>query len=190
MDAPRSGGVEARRPALLWRNAGRTIGAGRLDQASHQRIAPRGRSRRRGRVPAAALESFAFEVPAAEDDLAASLRAASVLAPLADQGVDDPQELLAAARAEYSRLLGALYNFGHYGGVITISVDGREAARSRRSRRRAHPLHRGGGAPRARSTPSRAPSWILSPRQRHSRRLRAGPAGPERRPSARPRAPP
>jgi len=79
-------------------------------------------------VPAAALESFAFLVPSADDDLTARLRGASVLVPLADQGVDDPQELLAAARAEYSRLLGALYNFGYYGGVITISVDGREAA--------------------------------------------------------------
>jgi translocation and assembly module TamA len=78
--------------------------------------------------PAAALESFAFEVPSADDDLAARLRGASVLAPLADQSVQDPQELLAAARAEYSRLLGALYNLGYYGGVITISVDGREAA--------------------------------------------------------------
>jgi translocation and assembly module TamA len=79
-------------------------------------------------MPASALESFVFQVPSADDALAARLRGASVLAPLADQGVGDPQELLAAARSEYSRLLGALYDLGHYGGVITISVDGREAA--------------------------------------------------------------
>jgi translocation and assembly module TamA len=79
-------------------------------------------------LPAGALDAFSFLVPAADETLTARLRGASVLAPLADQGVDDAQELLAAARAEYSRLLGALYNEGHYGGVITISVDGREAA--------------------------------------------------------------
>jgi translocation and assembly module TamA len=79
-------------------------------------------------APAVAVETFVFRVEAADDALAARLRGASVLAPLADQEVDDPQELLAAARAEYSRLLGALYDTGHYGGVITVSVDGREAA--------------------------------------------------------------
>jgi translocation and assembly module TamA len=77
---------------------------------------------------AAPLETFSFDVTGADDAVANRLRGASVLVPLADQSVDDPQEVLAAARAEYSRLLGALYDMGHYGGVITVSIDGREAA--------------------------------------------------------------
>lgn len=79
-------------------------------------------------LSAAPLETFAFEVTGADEALEARLRGASVLVPLADQSIDDPQEVLAAARSEYSRLLGALYDEGHYGGVITVSVDGREAA--------------------------------------------------------------
>ncbi len=37
-------------------------------------------------------------------------------------------DVMAAARADYGRLLGRLYAEGHYSGVITIKVDGREAA--------------------------------------------------------------
>ena len=36
--------------------------------------------------------------------------------------------LLATARADYKRILGALYDEGYYGGAISILVDGREAA--------------------------------------------------------------
>lgn len=36
--------------------------------------------------------------------------------------------LLAKARGDYGRLLGALYNLGYYGGVISITVNGREAS--------------------------------------------------------------
>lgn len=79
-------------------------------------------------APAAALDSFSFDTPGAPEDLQESLRAASLLVSLADDGVTDPQELLAAARAEYSRLLGALYNAGYYGAVISVEIDGREAA--------------------------------------------------------------
>lgn len=38
------------------------------------------------------------------------------------------QDLVAAARADYARLSGVLYEYGYYGGVIQILVDGREAA--------------------------------------------------------------
>ena len=77
---------------------------------------------------AAPLETFDFRVAGADSAVTDRLRGASVLVPLANQSIDDPQEVLAAARAEYSRLLGALYDMGYYGGVITVSVDGREAA--------------------------------------------------------------
>ncbi len=78
--------------------------------------------------PVFALDTFSFETPGAPDDLRDRLRAASLLVSATDEGISDPQELLAAARAEYSRLLGALYNAGHYGAVISVQVDGREAA--------------------------------------------------------------
>ncbi|MEO1106175.1 MAG: outer membrane protein assembly factor, partial [Pseudomonadota bacterium] len=39
-----------------------------------------------------------------------------------------PAALLATARGDYQRLLSVLYSQGHYGGTISITVDGREAA--------------------------------------------------------------
>ena len=79
--------------------------------------------------PASALDSFVFDTPGAPDDLRSALFGASVLDSLiGDGGVTDPAELVAAARAEYSRLLGALYNNGYYAGSIRVLVDGREAA--------------------------------------------------------------
>lgn len=44
------------------------------------------------------------------------------------EGTTDTQELLAAARADYERLLAVLYDAGYFGSVISITVDGREAA--------------------------------------------------------------
>jgi len=38
------------------------------------------------------------------------------------------QDLVAAARADYARLVGVLYELGYFGGVVHIFVDGREAA--------------------------------------------------------------
>lgn len=43
-------------------------------------------------------------------------------------GTTAPQDILAAAQADYGRLVGALYERGYYGPVISIRVDGREAA--------------------------------------------------------------
>lgn len=81
-----------------------------------------------GPVPSHALETFEFRTPGAAETLADRLRAVSLVAPLSSEGVTDPQDIVAAARAEYSRLLGALYDEGFYGGVISVTVDGREAA--------------------------------------------------------------
>ncbi|MEM0906151.1 MAG: autotransporter assembly complex family protein [Pseudomonadota bacterium] len=39
-----------------------------------------------------------------------------------------PAALLATARGDYQRLLGVLYSSGRYGGTISITIDGREAA--------------------------------------------------------------
>lgn len=49
------------------------------------------------------------------------------------RGRDDPASgaagLIAKARGDYRALLGALYRQGRYGGVIAITIDGRDAAR-------------------------------------------------------------
>lgn len=79
-------------------------------------------------APAAAQERVAFQVAGAEEALVDDLRAASLLVAAQDEGVTDPQELLAAAQADYGRLVGVLYASGRFGGVINILVDGREAA--------------------------------------------------------------
>lgn len=54
------------------------------------------------------------------------LDAASLLRALDDDA--DPQDYVAAARADYRRLLTALYGEGRYGATISITVNGVEAA--------------------------------------------------------------
>ena len=78
--------------------------------------------------PAAALEQVTLEAEGAGSGLEASLRAASLLLEAEAEGITDPQELLAAARAEYGRMVGVLYGAGYYGGVVSVRLDGREAA--------------------------------------------------------------
>ncbi len=80
-------------------------------------------------VPQAnALDRIEFLAPGASDDLREDLRGASLLLAAKRDKITDPQDLFAAARAEYSRLLGTLYANGHYSGVIKVLIDGREAA--------------------------------------------------------------
>ena len=55
-----------------------------------------------------------------------TLDTASLLRALEDDA--DPQDYVAAARADYRRLLTALYAEGRYGATISITVNGREAA--------------------------------------------------------------
>jgi len=62
------------------------------------------------------------------EDLRDDLISASLILQAERDGTTDTQELLAAARADYERLLAVLYAAGHFGGVISITVDGREAA--------------------------------------------------------------
>lgn len=73
-------------------------------------------------------QELSFETPGASQELRGTLRAASVLEAVFAEKSGDPQELFAAARAEYGRLLNALYAQGHYGAVISVTLDGREAA--------------------------------------------------------------
>lgn len=74
-----------------------------------------------------ALDRVQFTVTGAPGDLDDALRAASALLALENEQ-DQPDQVLAAARAEYGRLIGALYAQGHYSPVISVLLDGREAA--------------------------------------------------------------
>jgi len=60
------------------------------------------------------------------DDLADALERASILAAGFEAGTPVPDQI-AAARADYARLIGVLYDYGHFAGVISIKLDGREA---------------------------------------------------------------
>ncbi|MEJ6389892.1 autotransporter assembly complex family protein [Gymnodinialimonas sp. 2307UL20-7] len=66
--------------------------------------------------------------PDADEELQERLRSASLLL----QETEDArtaQDIVAAARADYGRLVAALYDAGHFSPVVRIDVDGREAAR-------------------------------------------------------------
>lgn len=78
--------------------------------------------------PAPAFERLDFTVEGGDRDLVKTLRGASLLIAQKNDGLIDAQDLFAAARADYARLLGALYAEGHYSAVIRIAIDGHEVA--------------------------------------------------------------
>jgi len=66
---------------------------------------------------------------AEDSDLYARIAGGSLLIEqTSDEIQPTGQEILAAAQADYGRLLAVLYDNGHFGPVITITVDGRDAA--------------------------------------------------------------
>jgi len=79
-----------------------------------------------------ALPAHAAEVrlsaPLAPEKFAERLRAASLSVSTAAQEDSTAQDLLAAARADYARLIGVLYAEGYYGGSVSVRIDGHEAA--------------------------------------------------------------
>ncbi len=77
---------------------------------------------------ASAQGRIILETPGADNDMRSALSAASLALQTKAEGVDDPTALLAAAQADYARLLSVLYERGHFAGVISIKVNGREAA--------------------------------------------------------------
>ena len=86
-----------------------------------------------GRVWAQTASPITLSLSAAPTDLSADaltqdLRAASLLFAAEREGRLDAQDVFAAAQADYARLLSALYARSHYGGTISIRLDGREAA--------------------------------------------------------------
>ena len=78
---------------------------------------------------AASAQEVQLQLTGANDTLRDAVRGASLLySGKDDEEEADAQDLLASARADYGRILGALYAQGHYSGVIRILIDGREAA--------------------------------------------------------------
>lgn len=65
-----------------------------------------------------------------DDDLKDTLRGGSLLVEqtLLEENKPSASEILAAAQADYKRLLAVLYDNGYFSGSINILVDGREAA--------------------------------------------------------------
>ena len=56
------------------------------------------------------------------------LEASSLLVPLSQREQTDPQDVLAAAQAEYGRIVGTLYDEGYFAPAVNVVIDGREAA--------------------------------------------------------------
>lgn len=76
----------------------------------------------------AAGTEVTLDAPGFDDTGAGYLRQASLTYQTLNTPESTAQDLIAAARADYARLVGVLYELGHYGGVVQILVDGREAA--------------------------------------------------------------
>lgn len=75
-----------------------------------------------------AAQTVTLDVTEQDSELQTALTAASLSLSLQRDGAESPQDYVAAARADYRRLLTGLYSQGYYGGTISIRVDGIEAA--------------------------------------------------------------
>jgi len=76
---------------------------------------------------ASAFEARLSGVPE-EDPLFSSLTSSSLVFQAQQDSVTDGQDIVAAAQADYKRLIGTLYAAGYFGPSIRIRIDGREAA--------------------------------------------------------------
>ena len=63
-----------------------------------------------------------------DDDLRDALRAASLTKSAVDEGDAERRNLVAAAQADYRRLVAVLFEAGYFSPVINIAIDGVEAA--------------------------------------------------------------
>lgn len=100
-------------------------------------------------LPALALDTVTVNVIGGDEDLRSKLESSSLLVrDLNEQKAAEKQaqrfrfwrrnqeppqppsnaEVLATARSEYKRMISVLYAEGYYGGVINVTLDGREAA--------------------------------------------------------------
>ncbi len=78
-------------------------------------------------LPAGAAE-VTLQAPDLPDTVTDRLISASVSIKASNEETASAQDLIAAARADYGRLVSVLYSSGYYGGTVSILVDGREAA--------------------------------------------------------------
>ena len=81
-----------------------------------------------GTTSVQALDRLDIAVSGGSEELREAVETASQLRTLQSEGQTEPQDLLAAARADYARILAAMYAKGHYSVDIRILIDGREAA--------------------------------------------------------------
>ncbi len=72
--------------------------------------------------------SVSITVATSDQSILDAIQTASLSNTVSDQPNKTTQDVLGAARADYTRLIGALYALGYYSGVISIKVDGVEAA--------------------------------------------------------------
>ncbi|UOA28632.1 autotransporter assembly complex family protein [Pseudosulfitobacter sp. DSM 107133] len=79
-------------------------------------------------LPTSALEIGSFTVASSDKKLREALEQASLTVAAADNPETTPRAALAAAGADYARLVRTLYAMGYYSGVVNIKLDGREAA--------------------------------------------------------------
>ena len=79
-------------------------------------------------VSGQALDQLDFKVTGTDSAMEASLKSASGLLAAQSAKRVAALELFADARAEYAKLINALYAKGHYEPVIHVLIDGREAA--------------------------------------------------------------
>ncbi|MGH1452133.1 MAG: autotransporter assembly complex protein TamA [Paracoccaceae bacterium] len=84
-------------------------------------------------MPVRALDDLSFRLNNAadtkdNDTLLDSIRGGSLLRLSQTDGRTEPQDLFAAAQADYQRIVETLYAQGYYGPVVHILIDGREAA--------------------------------------------------------------
>ncbi len=73
-------------------------------------------------------QEITFNIAPSDDELSATLRGASLVLALDPEDAPTAQDYVAAARADYRRLVTALYTEGRYAGTVSIQLNGREAA--------------------------------------------------------------
>ncbi len=74
-----------------------------------------------------ALDAVNFYVVGGDKDLVKAFQNASLVESAREDGRTGAQDIIAAANADYAKLLSVLYEQGYYSGVISILVNGREA---------------------------------------------------------------
>lgn len=77
----------------------------------------------------ATAQTVTLSAPGASDDVVERLESNSLLLRAPEEGTErSAQDIVAAARADYGRLIGVLYEESYFAPVIQILLDGRDAA--------------------------------------------------------------